>query len=174
LTRHLTIDDAAERVFALAEEAGQCGEVPVGSIILQFDVATDVPAQMEAFFESDPVALTLIGHGRNRIVERKDPTAHAEMNAIRDASAAVGSERLPSSLLVTMLEPCLMCTGAAILSRVDGVVFFAPALTGIGMTQTLAWNGEGTRLNHTPALHHATRFETRAATLLREFFKLRR
>lgn len=98
--------------LALAEEAADNGEVPVGCVI------ADAGGKV-------------IGRGRNRRIEKNDATAHAEMEAIREASAALGDWRLDGCTMYVTLEPCPMCAGAIIMSRVPTLVFGArEALTG--------------------------------------------
>ena len=88
------------------------GEVPVGCVIVGGDGK-------------------IIGRGRNRRIEKNDATAHAEMEAIREASAALGDWRLEGCTMYVTLEPCPMCAGAIIMSRVSTLVFGArEALTG--------------------------------------------
>jgi tRNA(adenine34) deaminase len=89
----------------LAREAGDAGEVPVGAIVVH-DGA-------------------IVGRGRNRMVERADPRAHAEMEALDDARRALGSARLDAATLIVTLEPCPMCSGAIVLARIRRVVFGA-------------------------------------------------
>ena len=91
---------------ALAEEAARCGEVPVGCVIADADGH-------------------IIGRGRNRREELHDATAHAEMEAIREACKAIGDWRLTGCTLYVTLEPCPMCVGAMINARVPRVVFGA-------------------------------------------------
>jgi tRNA(adenine34) deaminase len=99
-------DDAwMDTAIALAREAASAGEVPVGAVIVAGD--------------------RIVGRGRNRMVERGDPRAHAEMEAIDDARRATGSARLDGATLVVTLEPCPMCAGAIMLSRIARVVFGA-------------------------------------------------
>ncbi len=90
----------------LAEEAGNDGEVPVGCVI------TDKDGK-------------IIGRGRNRCESAGDATAHAELEAIREASAALGSWRLSECSLYVTLEPCPMCAGAIINSRIKKVFYGA-------------------------------------------------
>ena len=92
--------------LTLAEEAASCGEVPVGCIICN---ATG----------------EIIGTGRNRCLEKHDATAHAEIEAIRQASNVMGDWRLEGCTLFVTLEPCPMCTGAIMNARVRTVVFGA-------------------------------------------------
>jgi tRNA(adenine34) deaminase len=89
----------------LAHEAEAAGEVPVGAVVV-----TDGE---------------VIGRGRNSPIERSDPTAHAEILALREASAAAGNYRLEGATLYTTLEPCVMCAGALVTARIAKVVFGA-------------------------------------------------
>ena len=98
--------------LALAREAADAGEVPVGCVIADGEGR-------------------VIGRGRNRREERGDATAHAEVEAIRQACAALGNWRLENCSIYVTLEPCPMCTGAIINSRIPTVVFGArEALSG--------------------------------------------
>jgi tRNA(adenine34) deaminase len=94
--------------LALAEavRARETGDVPVGSVVLGPDG-------------------TVLGHGRNEREATGDPTAHAEVVALREAARAVGKWRLSGCTLVVTLEPCTMCAGAIVLSRLDRVVYGA-------------------------------------------------
>ena len=97
---------AMERALALAAEAGAGGDVPVGAVV------TDA-------------AGTIVGEGRNLREATGDPTAHAEVVALRAAAGSVGSWNLSGFSLVVTLEPCLMCAGALLQARVSRVVFGA-------------------------------------------------
>ena len=92
------------QALALAEEAAACGEVPVGCVICN---ASGV----------------VIGRGRNRCLQKHEATAHAEIEAIREASASLGDWRLEGCTLFVTLEPCPMCTGAIMNARIRTVVF---------------------------------------------------
>ena len=137
----------------LAVEARKAGEVPVGAV-----VAIDG---------------RVVGRGRNRSVSLVDPTAHAEVLALRDAAASLGNYRLVGSTLYCTIEPCLMCIGAAMHARIERVVFGARERR-VGATERLeALREIGANFNH--------RFETvggvladEAAHLLLEFFRKRR
>jgi len=94
------------RALVLAEEAGAAGEVPVGALVV------------------DPSG-AVIGSGRNRREETHDPSAHAEVLAMREAAQAYGSWNLTGCTLVVTLEPCLMCAGALLQARISRVVFGA-------------------------------------------------
>ncbi|MDP2470538.1 MAG: tRNA adenosine(34) deaminase TadA [Candidatus Palauibacterales bacterium] len=141
-----------ERAVELAREAAAHEEVPVGAVV----VAPDGTA-----FEE-----------RNRTRELADPTAHAEMLAIRRAAAHQGDWRLEAHTLFVTLEPCAMCAGAIVLSRVDRVVFAAhdPKAGMCGSLGNLVQDG---RLNHSVQLVAGVRAEE-ASALLRSFFAERR
>ena len=99
-------EDTMRLALALAREAAEHGEVPVGCVIVGPDG-------------------TVIGRGRNRREEEHDATAHAEVEAIREACAARGDWRLDDCALYVTLEPCPMCSGAIIQARIDEVYFGA-------------------------------------------------
>ena len=138
--------------LALAREAAQAGEVPVGCLI------TDGEGR-------------IIGRGRNRREESGDATAHAEVEAIRQACAALGNWRLENCVLYVTLEPCPMCTGAIINSRIPTVVFGArETLSGsCGSVIDLFSENYG----HRPAVFGGVLAEDCAA-LLRDFFRGKR
>jgi tRNA(adenine34) deaminase len=94
-----------QRALVLAERAAECGEVPVGAVVV--------------------MAGEVIGEGWNQPISTHDPTAHAEIAALRAAAAARANYRLESATLYVTLEPCAMCLGAAINARVARVVFGA-------------------------------------------------
>ena len=89
----------------LAHEAESSGEVPVGAVVV--------------------MAGEVIGRGSNAPIQRSDPTAHAEILALREACAAVANYRLEGATLYTTLEPCVMCAGALVAARIAKVVFGA-------------------------------------------------
>ena len=101
-----------------------------------------------------------------------DPTAHAEVLAMRDASAVVGSWRLEGCTLVVTLEPCLMCAGAAVNSRVERIVFGAADMKA-GATGSLYNVASDPRLNHHPALQHGV-LADESSSMLKEFFQAHR
>jgi tRNA(adenine34) deaminase len=115
----------------------------------------------------------ILGEGKNEILLRKDPTAHAEVLAIRSACLAENSERLSRAVLVSTLEPCTLCTGAALFARVERVLYMAPVFTGAGIGKLL--EAHGNLYNHRPALEQADElYAERARSLLLEFFRARR
>lgn len=98
--------DAMRRALALAAEASAAGEVPVGAVVLDEDGA-------------------VLGEGRNRRELDHDPSAHAEIVAMREAARRIGSWNLEGCTLVVTLEPCVMCAGALLQARVSRLVFGA-------------------------------------------------
>jgi tRNA(adenine34) deaminase len=98
-------EDYMRAALEQAREAGACGEVPVGAIVV---------------YEGE-----IVGRGFNQPIGRHDPTAHAEIMALRDAAARLGNYRLPGCELYVTLEPCVMCTGAIMHARIARVVFGA-------------------------------------------------
>ena len=138
--------------LALAREAAEQGEVPVGCVIAGPDG-------------------TVIGRGRNRREELGDATAHAEVEAIREACAARGNWRLDDCALYVTLEPCPMCTGAIINARIPTLVFGArEALSGsCGSVIDLFQE----RYGHRPAVFAGVLAED-CAQLLRDFFREKR
>jgi tRNA(adenine34) deaminase len=143
---------AMEEAIALAREAGAAGEVPVGAVAL--------------------LGGRVVGRGRNRREEDRDPTAHAEMLALREASRTLGRWRLAGVTLVVTLEPCAMCAGAMVLARIDRLVYGAddPKAGAAGSLQDLS---SDPRLNHRFAVERGLRAEA-CGELLREFFRARR
>ena len=133
--------------------AADSGEVPIGAVVID-------------------AAGTVIGVGRNEREATHDPTAHAEVVALRAASAAVGDWRLDGCTLAVTLEPCPMCAGAAWLSRVDRVVFGAwnPEYGAAGSLWDVLRDG---RLNHRPEVVAGV-LADECAAVLGEFFAERR
>ncbi|HIR85531.1 MAG TPA: nucleoside deaminase [Candidatus Limivicinus faecipullorum] len=136
----------------LAREAAACGEVPVGCVIAG-------------------AGGRVIGRGRNRRRELADATAHAEMEAIRQACAALGDWRLTGCTMYVTLEPCPMCAGAIINSRIPSLVYGArePVSGSCGSVIDLFWESYG----HRPEIFAGV-MEADCAALLRDFFKGRR
>ena len=94
------------RALALAVQAQEAGEVPVGAVLVLHG--------------------EVVGEGFNAPISRSDPTAHAEIQALRAAAAQTGNYRLPGSTLYVTLEPCVMCAGAILHARVARVLYGAP------------------------------------------------
>ena len=136
----------------LAREAAAAGEVPVGCVVCDREGQT-------------------IGRGRNRRQELADATAHAEVEAIRQACAALGDWRLEGCTLYVTLEPCPMCTGAIINARIPTLVFGArEALSGsCGSVIDLFQE----RYGHRPAVYGGVLAEE-CAEVLQDFFRQRR
>lgn len=128
-------------------------DVPVGAVVLDADGE-------------------VLARGRNRREADGDPTAHAEVVALREASRARGGWRLDGCTLVVTLEPCTMCAGAVVLARVDRLVFGAydPKAGAV----TSLWNVvQDPRLNHRPEVVGGV-LEDESAVMLRSFFAERR
>ena len=141
-----------ELALAEARRAGERGEVPIGAVVAM---------------DGEVVAAR-----HNERLSTNDPTAHAEILALRDAAAARGSSRLDGAVLVTTLEPCPMCAGAAVMARVGRVVFAAEDPKA-GSCGTLYNLGADPRLNHNfEVVGGVGRDE--AAALLKDFFAARR
>ena len=140
------------RALELAEQAGEEGEVPVGAVLV--------------------LDGRIASQGRNRMIGASDPTAHAEMEALREACGSVGNYRLPGAELFVTLEPCAMCAGALILARVSRVVFAThdPRSGAGGSVFNVLDNGA---LNHRCEVQ-AGLLEQESAELLRSFFRARR
>ena len=141
-----------QKALELAREAAEAGEVPVGCVI----------ADSEG---------NIIGTGRNRREEYADATAHAEMEAIRQACAAKGDWRLDDCSLYVTLEPCPMCTGAIIQSRIPRIIFGArePQTGSCGSVIDLFRENYG----HSPAVYPGVLGEE-SSQLMRRFFKEKR
>ena len=93
------------KALALADRAGSEGEVPIGALVVRDG--------------------ELLGEGWNQVIGSADPTAHAEVVALRNAARAVGNYRLPGAVIYVTLEPCTMCAGALIHARIADLVFAA-------------------------------------------------
>ncbi|MDQ3157459.1 MAG: tRNA adenosine(34) deaminase TadA [Actinomycetota bacterium] len=133
----------------LAREANERGEVPVGAIVLDADGE-------------------VIGRGFNTREGDADPTGHAEVNAIREAALIVGEWRLEECTLVVTLEPCTMCAGAIVQSRLSRLVFgaFDEKAGAVGSLWDVV---RDRRLNHRPEVISGIRAEE-STQLLQEFF----
>ncbi len=141
------------QALAAAREAGLRGDVPVGAVVLGPDGS-------------------LIGVGGNERELTGDPTAHAEVVAIRRAAEVLGSWRLTGCTLVVTLEPCTMCAGAIVAARIDHLVFGAFD-DKAGAVASLFDVLRDPRLNHRPRVTSGV-LEADCAALLEEFFEGRR
>ena len=135
-----------------ARRAESDGEVPIGALVV--------------------LDGRIVGRGRNQVIAASDPTAHAEILALREAAAALGNYRLTGSTLYVTLEPCAMCCGAAVNARVARVVFGA-ADPKAGAAQSLYRLLEDPRLNHR-AIVTGGLLQSECGGILREFFEKRR
>jgi tRNA(adenine34) deaminase len=151
-----TRGEAHERLMALAleraREAEGHGDVPIGAVVAR---------------DGEPLASA----GNEREL-RRDPTAHAEILAIRAAAEALGGWRLPGTTLYVTLEPCAMCAGAIVLARIPAVVYGArdPKAGAAGSVLDILAEPA---LNHRPEVTGGV-LEAECAALLREFFAMRR
>jgi len=138
--------------LGLARQAAESGEVPVGAVVVK--------------------AGAVVGRGYNRPLSGKDPTAHAEVMALRDAAERIGNYRLGECELYVTLEPCAMCAGAIMHARVSRVVYGAadPKSGACGSVVDLFAEG---RLNHHTTIVGGVMAEE-AARLLQDFFSARR
>lgn len=146
-TDHMTL------ALSEARAAGERGEVPVGAVLASDDHR-------------------VLARDGNRIIERHDPTAHAEMLVLRETAARLGNERLVGTVLYVTLEPCAMCAGAASLARVARVVFASEDPKGGAILH-------GPRFFEQPTCHHRPLVARgsgaeESAALLRSFFLERR
>jgi tRNA(adenine34) deaminase len=136
----------------LAGQARQRGEVPVGAVVVSGG--------------------TVIGEGFNQPITAQDPTAHAEILAIRSAAARVGNYRLTGAELYVTIEPCQMCVGAMVHARIARVVYGAPEPRAGAIESAM-------RAHEHPALNHRMEaqggvLEAESRALMQEFFRERR
>jgi tRNA(adenine34) deaminase len=146
-------DEAIALALAEAQAAAARGEVPVGAVILSAE------GQM-------------LAHDGNRTLERRDPTAHAEMLVIAAAARQLANERLAGTMLYVSLEPCAMCAGAISMARVARLVFAAEDPKGGAVLH-------GPRFFEQPTCHHRPEIAragdaTEAGRVLKSFFQARR
>ncbi len=140
------------RALDLAQRAESAGEVPVGAVVVR-DGA-------------------LLGEGWNRPISTGDPSAHAEMEALRQACRSLGNYRLPNSTLYVTLEPCAMCAGAIVLSRVERLVFAARDLR-FGAVRSKFRLADSELLNHRAGVEEGL-LAVEASEMLARFFRSRR
>jgi len=156
MSKQLPLDETdlvwMQHALSLAGRAEEQGEVPIGAVIVRDG--------------------SLVGEGWNRNIVLNDPTAHAEIIALRDCADRMGNYRLPGCVMYVTLEPCAMCVGAMIHARVERLVF------GAGDPKTGAVGGRFNLLtctehNHVPAVSGGC-LDTECGDILRNFFAARR
>lgn len=148
-------NDPMQRALALAKEAAKAGEVPVGAVIV------------------DPESGEIISKGRNAPIAGHDPTAHAEIVAIRAAAEKIGNYRLPGLHLYVTLEPCAMCAGAISFARLAKLVFAADDPKGGAIIHGPKFFQQAT-CHWRPQIEQDHASADTAATLLKDFFRARR
>ncbi len=141
-----------EEALRAAQRALEAGEVPVGAVVV--------------------CEGRIVGRGWNRNIGDFDPTAHAEVIALREAGASIGNHRLAGCDLFVTIEPCAMCAGAMVHARIKRLIYGADDLKAGAVRSVMEV------LNH-PALNHAVEVRSgvlagRSAELLQEFFRSRR
>jgi tRNA(adenine34) deaminase len=141
-----------ERALGLARAAARRGEVPVGAVVVR---------------DGD-----VVGAAGNRTIASRDPTAHAEVLALRRAARRLGNHRLAGTTLYVTLEPCLMCCGAMVHARIDRLVYGADD-SKVGAIDSLFRDRRPAGLNHRFAWRGGVRAEE-SADLLKSFFMGRR
>ena len=141
-----------QRALALAAQAQQLGEVPVGAVVV--------------------VDGKILAEGYNQPIATHDPTAHAEIVALRAATQAIGNYRLQNASLYVTLEPCPMCAGAIVQARITRIIFGAPdPLAGAAGSVFDIFGAPS--LNHHPRVSGGMLADD-CAQLLKQFFKARR
>lgn len=138
--------------LVLAQRAQELGEVPVGAVVVLDDA--------------------VIGEGFNQPISSHDPTAHAEIVALRDAAARVGNYRLPGATLYVTIEPCQMCVGAMVHARIARVVYGTPEPKAGALESAM-------RAHEHPSLNHRLEatggvLEEECRHVIQEFFRERR
>ena len=145
-------EDFLREALDLARDAGRKGEVPVGAVVV---------------FEG-----RVIGRGQNSPIARSDPTAHAEILALREAAAATGNYRLEGATMYATLEPCVMCAGALVAARVSRLVFGARDLR-FGGVRSKFRLADADVLNHRVAIVEGV-LGAECADIIQHFFASRR
>jgi len=150
---HLEPDEQfMDLALAEAQKAEAAGEVPVGAIVVADG--------------------SIVGRGFNQPISTNDPTAHAEMVALREAARAMGNYRLSTVTMYSTVEPCVMCAGAMIQARIARLVFGAPD-SKAGSAGSIYNVLTDPRLNHRIEVLSGIR-QAKCASLLRDFFARRR
>jgi tRNA(adenine34) deaminase len=150
--RHTQDEEFMRQALELAREAERAGEVPVGAVLA--------------------IKGKVMGCGRNSPVELHDPTAHAEILALREAAAALGNYRVERATLYSTLEPCVMCAGALVAARVERLVFGARDLR-FGGVRSKFRVADSELLNHRVVVVEGV-LGAECAELMLRFFNARR
>ena len=145
-------EDFMHAALKLAQQAAISGEVPVGAVVVKHG--------------------EIIGRGSNAPISRHDPSAHAEMLALRDAALRIGNYRLVDCELYVTLEPCLMCAGAIFHARIARVIYGAPDPK-TGAAGSVLNLFEEQRLNHHASVHGGV-LAAECGEVLSQFFASRR
>jgi tRNA(adenine34) deaminase len=146
-------DKLMELALIEAKKAGQMGEVPIGAILVDGDGA-------------------ILSAAHNRTINLADPTAHAEILALREAAAKINNYRLLNTTLYVTVEPCIMCMGAIVHARISKVVFGAEDPKW-GAAGSLYHFAEDERLNHRVAITKGV-CEQECRNLVQQFFRAKR
>lgn len=141
-----------QMALTLAEQAASVGEVPVGAVVVRDG--------------------EVIGEGFNRTISSHDPTAHAEIVALRDAASRLKNYRLPGAELYVTIEPCTMCAGALVHARISHLIFGAKEARAGAIVSSA-------RVLENPGLNHLVQItggvcESEAGQLMADFFKAKR
>lgn len=148
----MTDEDFLREALELAREAERGGEVPVGAVVV--------------------VGGHVLGRGRNSSIALSDPTAHAEILALREAAAATGNYRLEHATMYATLEPCVMCAGALVAARITRLVFGARDLR-FGGVRSKFRLADSDVLNHRVEITEGV-LGAECAELMQRFFNSRR
>lgn len=141
-----------KQALALAKKAESCGEVPIGAVVV---------------YKNE-----IIGQGFNNPISKNDPTAHAEINAMRDAAHHIHNYRLNDTTLYVTLEPCSMCVGAMVWARINRLVFGAFDIRSGAVTS--AFNLIDSQKHNHHVEWQAGVLESDCSSLLKNFFKNKR
>jgi tRNA(adenine34) deaminase len=147
-----TAENWMREALAEAEKAEAIGEVPVGAVLL--------------------INEKIVGRGHNQSITMHDPTAHAEVIALRQAARTMQNYRLPGSIMLVTVEPCVLCVGAMIQARIEEVIYGA-ADPKAGAVHSNFGLASAAQLNHTIKVT-AGILENECGSLLRTFFQARR
>jgi tRNA(adenine34) deaminase len=147
-----TAETWMQEALSEARKAEAEGEVPVGAVVL--------------------LDGKIVGRGHNSSIRLRDPSAHAEILALRQAARNISNYRIPGSILIVTIEPCVMCFGAMIQARVEELIYGAPDPKAGSIRSRFQLTG-GTQLNHTIQVHSGV-LEEECGSILRAFFASRR